>query len=824
MSSFHIFVAIWLIFNHQSYSSSTDQPQSQSDLEAAAAVTHQSLLWGTYRPNLYFGLRPRQANSLMHGMMWFGAQNFQSFSRARHSCEQSDELLGYGFNKHDGRNFASHYLKDELNNFELKVQLLKVPGGEFGGSWGLRINGVKLNEDRPARISLINYFGLDGLGSLQLESEEDEEGVDGPVKFSGSTTQLGDFTIRIVDSPSNEPVVGHHNAEDFGEKLSRTQYLGVQLPSGSVWKAKESIMAAIQEYAQPLVEKYTPENAPDPGFVLSLPNEIRYGSNLYAIQKVYDCPFELDIYFDGDGAPKLDSPGLSAGLVAASEAFDRRFKFTFPKIVSEYAEPQQNMAKEMVSSMIGGIGYFYGASIVDRNFAHDYDDDGLLLSGNSDNDDGSETRKHMPEMTEDRELFTATPSRSFFPRGFYWDEGFHLAMIGAWDNDLSLEILQSWIQLIDRDGWVGREQILGDEARSKVPPEFQIQYSNHANPPTLTMAVISYIKRLKRFQGKNALLDLDTGLDFNQQVFNEKAGREEISNKFLVNPQLAKSFLMSIYHKLKLHYEWFRETQVGQIREWGRESRSKTEGYRWRGRTEKHVLTSGIDDYPRGLPHPGELHLDLICWMGFFTRTMRSIAEFIGEEDDAMEYDKIYSAIVGNIDDLHWNEERKMYCDVSVNEDGESYFECHKGYISIFPFLLGLVSPQSPKLGSLLEDIRDPEGIWSDFGLRSLALSDRYFGEDENYWRGPIWIPMNYMALNSLYTLYAKEPGPYQTQAASLYQELRENVVNNVFKEWERTGFTWEQYDALNGKGKRSKPFTGWTSLVAMMMAEEYDM
>ena len=33
---------------------------------------------------------------------------------------------------------------------------------------------------------------------------------------------------------------------------------------------------------------------------------------------------------------------------------------------------------------------------------------------------------------------------------------------------LSLEILKDWIDLIDEDGWVAREQILGEEARSKV--------------------------------------------------------------------------------------------------------------------------------------------------------------------------------------------------------------------------------------------------------------------------------------------------------------------------------------------------------------------
>lgn len=48
------------------------------------------------------------------------------------------------------------------------------------------------------------------------------------------------------------------------------------------------------------------------------------------------------------------------------------------------------------------------------------------------------------------------------------DEGFHLLHIGAWDNALSLEILKDWVNLVDGDGWVGREQILGEEARSRV--------------------------------------------------------------------------------------------------------------------------------------------------------------------------------------------------------------------------------------------------------------------------------------------------------------------------------------------------------------------
>ena len=41
----------------------------------------QSLLWGPYRPNLYFGLRPRLPQSLMTGLMWFGTHEFSSIGR-----------------------------------------------------------------------------------------------------------------------------------------------------------------------------------------------------------------------------------------------------------------------------------------------------------------------------------------------------------------------------------------------------------------------------------------------------------------------------------------------------------------------------------------------------------------------------------------------------------------------------------------------------------------------------------------------------------------------------------------------------------------------
>ena len=52
-----------------------------------------------------------------------------------------------------------------------------------------------------------------------------------------------------------------------------------------------------------------------------------------------------------------------------------------------------------------------------------------------------------------------------------------------------------------------------------------------------------------------------------------------------------------------------------------------------------------------------------------------------------------------------------------------------------------------------------------------------------------------------------------------MYNQLRKNLVNTVYNEWERTGFAWEQYSPETGVGQRTQHFLGWTSLVVNIMA-----
>lgn len=142
--------------------------------------------------------------------------------------------------------------------------------------------------------------------------------------------------------------------------------------------------------------------------------------------------------------------------------FLQRFDQTFNLKSSEH---ESKFTQAALSNMLGGIGYFYGASKVQSTY------------------------NKQPVPYWKAPLFTAVPSRSFFPRGFLWDEGFHGLLIAQWDLDLELDIMSHWFDLMNVEGWIPREQILGNEAEAKVPAEFIVQWNTNANPPTFFLTL-----------------------------------------------------------------------------------------------------------------------------------------------------------------------------------------------------------------------------------------------------------------------------------------------------------------------------------------------
>lgn len=740
------------------------------------------------------GMRPRVPESVMTGLIWFNANNYQSIGNARHQCDDRDGMSKFGWVEYDPRLGGHQLVNDDELGLHMDMELVK---SEEGDNWGIKIKGKTTNND--TLTSLVLYAGVEGKrDQMSLKNPKlSPELVSGHnITLHGHSKKLGgDFTLSYKESLLDvHPKV--NTLREPGLDPSKTHHVSLAVPRGNIWKAKDIFLVLLKENMANVHNVTELEGIP-PVEMLQLQSPGFQNGNMHFIQKTFKGNFELLLTFNIDSSDdNIQEETFDSQFNSVIQKFRQRFRQKF-----QLQRPFNNanytyFAREFLSQLLGGIGYFHGHQMVDRHA--NLDDSDVSLKG---------------EKEGPYDLFCSVPSRSFFPRGFYWDEGFQLMPILNYDSDLTLEILKNWFSLIDRSGWIAREQILGDEARSRVPDQFVVQNPNIANPPTMMM-IFSQLLDLANAELKGSV---NGGSDYQLDIHSQISGLGDVH---LQDPMVLNKYAEDIYPKLQRHYEWFRRTQHAESQEIGHNCTNKQELYRWKGRDEDHCLPSGLDDYPRCDTEATELDVDLMSWMGVMSRSIASIAKLLGMQKDYVRYNDQYESIKENIEAEFWSNENGCYCDITLDEDDEDIHECHLGYISLMPFVHRLIPSNSPHILQILKDIHDPEKLWTSYGVRSLSKNDTYFHKGEDYWRGHIWINMNYLILDAL--RYYSQQGDLNEEtkqlATQIYRELRVNLVENVYREYTSTGYAWEQYNESTGKGQRTKNFLGWTSLVVLIM------
>ncbi|KAL8691333.1 MAG: hypothetical protein Q9218_003419 [Villophora microphyllina] len=630
-------------------------------------------------------------DSILTGMMWANARSPADVPiHLRHTCEQDEGMAGYGWTTYDARRGGTHVVNDTRNKLNLITHFVKDPDNGNPNTWGLRVNARRRTDAQDRQKStVVFYIGVEGLDTtLECTKEHQTAASKNNVVCKGRTAGLGHFELRVLDElPGNEP--------------RWTSVNSMIRPVEKLWQAKEILVDLLKDPSSPI--DLIPDN---PG-----------KGNLHFIQKTFEGDCDFDIIFSPKDAPGMIPQTITDMLHNSQSMFVERFESAFLPKGPFQDEQHTAFSAYLLSNVLGGIGYFHGTSKVGASTTPEFRE---TVSGKSD---------ALVEEKGPYHLFSAVPSRPFFPRGFLWDEGFHLQVIMDWDMDLALDIVNSWFVLMDEDGWIAREQILGPEARSKVPSEFQTQYTDYANPPTLFLIVQAFVAKSS---GDSSYFG--------------------IPSRFLSDRAAGKSFLNALYPKLRKHYEWFRRTQAGgNLTLYGYPDPDHNQGYRWRGRTPRHILTSGLDDYPRAQePHPGELHVDALSWVGTMATALREISAFLGKKGNEAMFKSHENDVIRSLDSIHWSETHQAYCDTTIGTSSQVEKVCHKGYVSLFPFTNKLMGLDHPHLEAVLDLIRNPEELRSPYGLRSLSLKDEYYGTDENYWRSPIWININYMVIARL--------------------------------------------------------------------------
>jgi mannosyl-oligosaccharide glucosidase len=481
------------------------------------------LLWGTWRPGVYFGTKSRsKPESLVAGLMWSSLIGDQEMNtdKLRHTCEEAhtrDDGLKFGYSQHDGSSFGRQEIKDPKNGIVMETSFAK----DGAHDWVMSISGTAGDKksvfyfyagiddeyaDSQGKSSLtvdtndqIVSGSLAGIGNYKLQLKGAKDTV-----VLATRTPIAKVKEALLGQLDHSKIASSHNADNTDSNVAFWQ---VVVPAGEQFRA---------------TLLYTSSLSASPGFSPSLSDE---------------------------GA-------LATELAARSKAFDERFEKTFGLKTKGYGEKEVEFAQAALSAMLGGLGYFYGASKVKG--------------------EGDARRIPVP-------LFASVPSRSFFPRGFMWDEGFHQLLIGRWDPTLRRDVLAHWLGLQRRkseatpweSGWIPREQILGAEAEAKVPDWAVEQNPTHANPPTFLLVVEKMLLRL----GKECA---DCPKDEQDQEMR---------------------WLVRMYPALEEWFQWYLKTQQGDD---VRHADGNTyRSFRWRGRDPNDgklnamTLSCGLDDYPR---------------------------------------------------------------------------------------------------------------------------------------------------------------------------------------------------------------------------------
>ena len=124
----------------------------------------------------------------------------------------------------------------------------------------------------------------------------------------------------------------------------------------------------------------------------------------------------------------------------------------------------------------------------------------------------------------------------------------------------------------------------------------------------------------------------------------------------------------------------------------------------------------------------------------------------------------------------------------------------------------------------------------SGTGIRSLSKQDQFYLYKSNYWRGAVWINVNFLVLKGLFTHYLGVDGiQSQTEdfqsisyaskmdsSSELYETIRHSLIQSVYRNWRINHVFWEQYSDTTQLGLMTHPFNGWTSTILLIVAQKY--
>ncbi len=280
-------------------------------------------------------------------------------------------------------------------------------------------------------------------------------------------------------------------------------------------------------------------------------------------------------------------------------------------------------------------------------------------------------------------------------------------------------------------------------------------------------------------------------------------------------------FLQEVMDDLLRWNDWYhqnRMTDSGTLT-WGSDAYTPVVGNYWEyeGVHKRFgaALESGLDNSPMYDDVPfdqttGKLTQADVGLTSLLLADCKSLAYLcreLGREADASRMESRAVALQ-NAMEYFWNEEMAFYCN---RDTVTGQFSKRISPTNFYPLLAGNVPNE--RIIKMLSRFYNPEEFYGEYMIPSISRNDAAYS-DQQYWRGRIWAPMNYL----VYLAFA------QNGLQAEQKILADKSEALILKEWLSHGHVHENYNADSGEGcdvGSSDRFYHWGGLLSLIALTE---
>jgi neutral trehalase len=149
-----------------------------------------------------------------------------------------------------------------------------------------------------------------------------------------------------------------------------------------------------------------------------------------------------------------------------------------------------------------------------------------------------------------------------------------------------------------------------------------------------------------------------------------------------------------------------------------------------------------------------------------------------------------------------WNNDAGIFLNKDLHT---AKFSFRLSPTNFYPLLAKAATSQQAEV-MIKNHLLNPKEFWGEWIIPSIARDDPAF-KDQNYWRGRIWGPMNYLVYLGLRNY--EEP--------EVQRQFAEKSYALFLKEWKNNGHVHENYNGITGTGddvRSSDRFYHWGALL----------